>query len=126
MSNDELEMLLQIKEKENEVLKQELALAHAHIHNLQDAYNECRDWFSNVEFIPETEDLDEYISLGDCDENMAVKLKYSTEEFAMGWFKYWYKLIKDRYELKSLDDYTLWSDKNLDILTVKIQGEFRE
>jgi hypothetical protein len=97
-------------------LHEQLELAHAHIHNMQDAYNECRNWFSNVEYIPESEELDEYISLSDCDVYEAVKLRDTTEDFAMGWFRYWYALIKDRYQIKTLKEYVEWSDKNLDKL----------
>ena len=103
-------------------LKEELELAHAHIHNLQDAYNECRNWFSSVEFESETEELDELISLDNCDEREAVNLKNETESFAIGWFRYWYSDIKDRYQIKSLDEYIAWSDKNLDILSQRIKA----
>jgi hypothetical protein len=116
-----IDEVLKQSEKINK-LKEELELAHAHIHNVQDAYNECRNWFSNVEFIPESEDLDEYISLEDCDEKMAVALKSETEDFAMGWFRYWYSLIKDEYQIKSLHEYMAWSDKNLDILSSRIKA----
>lgn len=99
----------------------DLAIAHAHIHNLQDAYNECRNWFSNVEYESETEELDELIDLSDCDEREAVNLKTSTEEFAMGWFSYYYAVIKERYNLKTLHEYIKWSDKQLDILSYRIR-----
>jgi hypothetical protein len=94
-------------------LEESLRQAHAHIINLQDAYNDCRNWFSNVEHEPKTEELDELISLDDCDEGDAVRLKEETEAIAMESFRYWFTLVNNTYNLKSLDDYNNFKEKNL-------------
>lgn len=94
-------------------LEKDLKQAHAHIINLQDAYNECRKWFSCVEYEPETDELDEVISLDNCDERLAVELKDDTETVAMDCFRYWFTLINKTHNIDSLDDYNNFKDKNL-------------
>lgn len=94
-------------------LEQSLKEAHAHIINIQDAYNACRSWFSSVEYEPETEELDELISLDECDERQAVELKEETETCAMDSFRYWFTLVNKTHNLNSLEDYNNFKDKNL-------------
>lgn len=100
-------------------LREDLEIAHAYISNLQHGYNDCRSWFSNVEFIPETEDLEEYISLNDCDENQAAHLKTETEETAMAWFGYWFDIVKNKYNVKTLEEYEEFIGKNIEKLNKK-------
>jgi hypothetical protein len=92
-------------EAEIERLKKELKSAHRHILMLQDEYNRCRDFFSNVRVDEETEDTDEEISLEDCDLHEAKELLLVTEQFAMSDFRDWFSKINELYKIANLDEY---------------------
>lgn len=98
-------------EKEIVHLEQNLKHSTAHIINLQTAFNECRNWFSNIE---EDEDhgLPE-VDYSDCSGSDALDLKQFTEELAMNSFERWFTFAKEKYKLEQLNDYEKFVDENL-------------
>lgn len=113
--NDEI-----IKEFGNEVNNYEETISHleqnlkhstAHIINLQTAFNECRNWFSNIE---EDEDFGlSDVDYSNCSGSDALDLKQFTEELAMNSFERWFTFAKEKYKLHELSDYEKFVDENL-------------
>ena len=92
-------------------LEQNLRHSTAHILNLQTAFNECRDWFSNIE---EDEDFGlSEVDYSDCSGSDALYLKQFTEELAMNSFERWFTFAKGKYKLEDLNDYEKFVDENL-------------
>ena len=92
-------------------LERNLRHSTAHILNLQTAFNECRNWFSNVE-----EDDDRGfpdVDYSDCSGSDALDLKQLTEELAMNSFERWFTFAKEKYKLETLNDYEKFVDENL-------------
>lgn len=102
-----------INEKEKEIahLEQNLKHSTAHIINLQTAFNECRDWFSNV-VIGEYSDMTS-VDYSECSGSEALDLKQFTEELAMNSFERWFTFAKEKYKLETLNDYERFVDENL-------------
>lgn len=108
---DSLENKIHELEKEIAYLEQNLKHSTAHIINLQTAFNECRNWFSNIE-----EDEDRGlpdVDYSDCSGSDALDLKQFTEELAMNSFERWFTFAKEKYKLETLNDYEKFVDENL-------------
>lgn len=121
-----LESEIKVQQGLVEDLQMELRVAHGYIANLQTAYNECRDWFSNVEYTPGTEEEDEAVSLEECDPFVACNLKIETEEMAMNYFRYWFAILRMKYGVDSLEDYEKFIDTALRDLNLIEEKFFKE
>lgn len=108
---DSLENKIHELEKEIAHLEQNLKHSTAHIINLQTAFNECRDWFSNVA-IGEYSDMTS-VDYSECSGRDALDLKQFTEELAMNSFRRWFDFAKEKYKLEELNDYEKFVDENL-------------
>lgn len=101
------------KEKEIEHLERNLRHSTAHILNLQTAFNECRNWFSNVDLSKDEDSNMTDIDYSDCSGSDALDLKQFTEELAMNSFERWFTFAKEKYKLETLNDYEKFVDENL-------------